>query len=64
MFQSPIGKELVLSLEEPGLDSKKEPESDIKSNLVVVGARVNSDTIRPENPLARSLADPIGRVSS
>jgi hypothetical protein len=32
--------------------------------LVVIGARVNSDTVRSENLLVRSSADPVGKVNS
>jgi hypothetical protein len=44
------------------LDSKEESDPDTKSSLVVIGARVDSDIVRPENLLARSSADPAGRV--
>jgi hypothetical protein len=38
VFWSPIGKELSLSPEEPGLDPEEESDLNINPRLVVIGA--------------------------
>jgi hypothetical protein len=60
VFWSPIGKGLGLSLKEPRLDSEGESDLDVKSRLVVIGVRVDSDTVSLS---ARSSVSFIGRVS-